>query len=170
LPKRSLFQLSYVGSQSHDLLLEGTLQKVDALPIGSLFDPDRITHTFIYPNSLSIAEQGDYWTYRPYLAVDVPRHLAYSYYNALQTSVSRTVGSLFYGFNYTWSKKLGIRSASGQPGDPIYPRNNYGPLSSDRSQIINVVYWFDLGNHDLAQHKSLDLVANGWMISGITAF
>ena len=33
LPKKSVFQVAYVGSQSHDLLLDGNLQNVNALPI-----------------------------------------------------------------------------------------------------------------------------------------
>jgi hypothetical protein len=170
LPRKTQMQISYVGSQSQHLLLEGTLQNVDALPIGSLFAADPITHAFIYPNSLSIAQQGDYRPYRPYLAVEVPRHLSYSNYNALQTSVSRTTGALIYGVNYTWSKNLGIRSISGQPGDPIYLRNNYGPLNSDRTQIFNGVYSIDLGSHHFKKDRLLGLAANGWSVSGITSF
>ena len=170
LQKRMQFEIAYVGSQTHHLLLENSLQNVDALPIGSLFVPDPITHTFILPNSLSIAQQGDYRPYRPYQAVDVPRHLAYSYYNGLQASLNRAEGNVRYGFNYTWSKSLGIRTTPGQQSDPIYLRNNYGPLNSDRSQIINATYSFNFGETHFPRHKLLGLAANGWEASGITGF
>ncbi|MDR3736221.1 MAG: carboxypeptidase regulatory-like domain-containing protein [Acidobacteriaceae bacterium] len=163
--KGSIFEIGYTGSQSHNLLIEGTLQNVNALPVGALFQPDPILHTFQLPNSLSIAQQGNYRPYRPYLAVDVPRHISYSNYNALQTSWNRSRGSLRYGMNYTWSKSLGIRTISGQPGDPTYLRNNYGPLNSDRSQIFNATYAYQFGDH---VHGRLGLLANGWEISGIT--
>jgi hypothetical protein len=170
LPKKTVFQVGYVGSQSHHLLLEGNLQNVDALPIGSLFAPDPLTGTFAYPASLSIAQQGDYRPYRPYTAVEVPRHLSYSYYNGLQAALTRTSGAVTYGANYTWSKNLGIRNVNGQPGDPIYLRNNYGPLNSDRSHVVNVTYSFNFGTHHFAGHKMLGLLANGWNASGITSF
>ena len=167
-PKQMRLQLAYVGSQAHHLLLENNLQDVDALAVGSLFSPDPITHTFILPNSLSIAQQGDYRPYRPYQAVDVPRHLAYSFYNGLQASLMRNTGKVRYGVNYTWSQSLGIRSLSGQLGDPIHLRNNYGPLSSDRTNIFNATYSFDFGNNHFKNHKPLSLAANGWELSGIS--
>jgi hypothetical protein len=169
-PRAMRFQLAYVGSQTQHLLLENNLQNVDALPIGSLFAPDPITHTFILPNSLSVAQQGDYRPYRPYQAVDVPRHLAYSFYNGLQTSLNRMTGHVRYGVNYTWSQNLGIRSIPGQLGDPIYLRNNYGPLSSDRTHIVNATYSFDFGDDHLKAHKLLSGTADGWELSGITGF
>lgn len=170
LPRNAVFQIAYVGSQSHDLLLEGTLQNVNALPIGALFAPDPITGAVLLPTSLSIAQQGDYRPYKPYQAVDVPRHLGYSNYNALQTAVNRSFKNIRYGVNYTWSKSLGIRSVSGQPGDPIYLRNNYGPLNSDRSNIANATYSFDFGMHHLARHRFLGSAVNGWELSGITGY
>ena len=52
--KRSHFDIGYVGSQSQHLLLEGTLQNVDALPIGALFALDPLTKTFTAPTGDSM--------------------------------------------------------------------------------------------------------------------
>ncbi len=163
--KGSIFEIGYTGSQSHNLLLEGTLQNVNSLPVGSLFQPDPILHTFQLPANLSIAQQGNYRPYRPYLAVYVPRHISYSNYNALQTSWNRARGALRYGVNYTWSKSLGLRNIPGQYGDPTNLRNNYGPMNSDRSHILNATYSYQFGNR---VHGHLGLLANGWEVSGIT--
>jgi hypothetical protein len=165
--KNSRIDIAYSGSQSHNLLLEGALQNVDALPIGALFAPDPITHTVALPQSLSAGQEGDFRPYRPYSAVDMLRHLAYSNYNALQASWNRNAAPLRFGVNYTFSKSLGIRSVPGLPADPIYLRNNYGPLNSDRSQIFNATYSYEFGNH-VFNHRLLTIAASGWEVSGIT--
>ncbi|MDE1163033.1 MAG: TonB-dependent receptor [Acidobacteriaceae bacterium] len=168
--KRTVFQIAYAGSNSQNLLLQGTLQNINANPIGTLFKPNPITGAVIAPSSQSIAQQGDYRPYKPYQAVEVPRHLAYSNYNALQVGFNKTAGLVRWGLNYTWSKSLGIRSIPGQPGDPIYLRNNYGPLNSDRSDIFNATYTIEFGNHHLAGHRLYGLGVNGWEMSGITSY
>ncbi|MFC6645293.1 carboxypeptidase regulatory-like domain-containing protein [Granulicella cerasi] len=168
--KKTVFQIGYAGSRSQHLLLQGGLQNVNALPIGALFAPNPITGVVKLPTALSIAEQGDFRRYKPYQAVEVPRHLGYSNYNALQIGLNRTAGHLRVGVNYTWSKSLGIRTISGQPGDPIYLRNNYGPLNADRSGIFNATYTADFGTHHFAGKRLLGGVTNGWEASGITGY
>lgn len=166
VPHGSIFEIGYTGSQNRNLLLQGTLQNINALPIGALFKPDPITNTFVAPSSLSIAQQGDYRKYHPYQSVYVPRHISYSFYNALQASWNRTQGKFRHGFNYTWSKNLGLRYINGQPGDPIELRNNYGPTNADRTHIFNATYSYDFGR--LTRRRGLGVIANNWEISGIT--
>jgi len=169
MTKKTILELAYVGSQTQDLLLDQSLQNVDALPVGTLFTRDPVTGKVNLPQNYSTAGMGDFRPYRPYAAVYVARHLEYSNYNALQASFSKRSGDFRYNVNYTWSKSLGIRTVSGQPGDPIYIRNNYGYLASDRSQILNLTYSYDVGNR-IHGNRILKGVVNGWEISGITGF
>lgn len=161
--------LAYAGSQTKYLLLPGLLQNVNALPIGALFKPDPLTGTFSAPNSNSIAQQGDFRPYHPYLAVFVPRHQSYSNYNALQVSYNKRSGKLRYDFNYTFSKTLGVQAVNGQYGDPFHIRSNYGPLASDRSNIFNATYSYDLGER-VRGHRWMGALANNWEVSGITNY
>ena len=163
----SHFNLAYAGSQSHDLLLDTSLQNVDVLPVGALLAIDPITHTFSPPSALSIAQQGDYRPYHPYQAVYVARHLQYSNYNSLQASYSRASGAFRYNFNFTWSKSLGIHTIPGKYADPTNLRNDYGYMPTDRTYIFNATYSYDFGNH-VHRDKFLAGAANGWEISGIT--
>ncbi|MDR3735687.1 MAG: TonB-dependent receptor [Acidobacteriaceae bacterium] len=165
--KNSRLNLAYAGSQSHDLLLDTSLQNVDALPVGALLAIDPITHTFQPPSALSIAQQGDYRPYHPYQAVYVGRHLQYSNYNSLQASYSRASGGLRYNFNFTWSKNLGIHTVPGQYADPTNLRNDYGYMPSDRTYIFNATYSYEFGSH-VHGNRLLAGAANGWEISGIT--
>ena len=185
LPGKSQFEIGYAGNRGEHLTAQNvntltvTLQNVNPVPRGAFFSPDPVTGAVVplaLIDSLT-AQEVDH--YRPYYTaalgdsqygdIDVTRHILYSNYNALQASWNKQSGRLTYGINYTWSKALGIRDGyyNGNASDATNLRNNYGPLSFDRSQIFNASYAFDLGKpiHSL---RIVGGAINGWQISGIT--
>jgi hypothetical protein len=187
LPHNMQIEIGYSGNHGQNLTAQNvnnlnlTLQNVNPVPLGAFFQPDPQTGAVVPLNLISgmSAQQVD--DYRPYYtpalkgnqygAIDIPRHILYSNYNALQTSWNKQSGHLTYGVNYTWSKALGIRDGyyNGNAADATNLRNNYGPLSFDRSQIFNASYTYDFGNlvHGAGM---LPKFANGWQISGITGY
>ena len=178
LPRNSQLEFSYAGSQGADLtaqnvnVLNLTLQNVNPVPLGAFFKPNPQTGAVVplgLIDSLSTTQINSYRPYPQYGNIDVPRHILYSNYNALQSSWNKQSGHLTYGINYTWSKALGIRDGyyNGNASDATNLRNNYGPLSFDRTNIFNASYTYDLGS----PYKGRRLVAgavNGWQLSGIT--
>ena len=188
--KGSVFDIAYVGNQSHDLLTDNASQNVvqaedlrdiNAIPVGSFFKPDPNPASPYYgqtyspyspPNSATASEQisNDYRQYPLYTHIGIPRHITYANYNALQTSFNRQKGGLNYGLNYTWSKAQGIRGAfnNGTAGDPTNLRANYGPLAFDRTHIIAASYSYDEGKRFHTEHRLVNGFVNNWFLSGIT--
>jgi hypothetical protein len=121
--------------------------------------------------------------YRPLVAyqnVYLLTHASYSRYNALQASFQKQSGPVTFVTNYTFSKVLGIRDEVSNNGasngiaiDPFVLANNYGPLAYDHTHIINLTYNWQLPSYfhgGDAGMKLLGAAANGWKISGYTAF
>jgi hypothetical protein len=169
MPWNSNLELSYVGNQSHNTFTEGNLSNQNYIPLGGLFQPDPITGVVTQPSSTQ-QNQQDYYPYPNYAQVYVPHHIGYGNYNSLQASWNRQKGAFIYGFNYTWSKALGIRGdyRTGAVGDPSTLRNNYGYLGFNRSNAVNATYSWQVGN---AYHgnRFVGAVLNRWEISGITS-
>lgn len=185
LPKASQFEIGYVGNhgqyqtaQNVDVL-NITLQNVNPVPRGAFFQPDPVTGAVVPLGLIDGLTSQQVDDYRPYYTpslagseygdINISRHILYSYYNGLQTSWNRQSGRLTYGLNYTWSKALGIRDGyyNGNASDATNLRNNYGPLSFDRTNIFNASYAFDLGNPFHGSRLAGGII-NGWQISGIT--
>jgi hypothetical protein len=185
----SLFEIGYIGNVSRHLLNNGSSQNtklddLNALPVGSFFKPDPITGT-VYPvinnpappgtsnaipsvSGLSTQQEDDYRPYPMYQHLEVAQHNINANYNSLQLLWNKQTGHLLYGVNYTFSKALGILGAdgTGTPADAFNYRNDYGPLAFDRTQIFNATYSYTMG--DLVHQRFLAVLANRWMISGIT--
>jgi len=168
MPGRTNLELSYVGNQSHDLFTEGNLNNQNVIQLGGLFQPDPITGVVSQPGN-SQQKVQDYRPYSYYTTVNVPHHIAYGNYNALQVTWTKQKGALNYNFNYTWSKALGIRGdyRTGAVGDPTILRNNYGYLGFDRSQIANFTFSYQVGNM-YHGNRLLAGIINQWLISSIT--
>jgi hypothetical protein len=180
----SIVQVAYVGSQTSKILNDGsteaiTVDDVNAVPVGTFFKPDPnpsssnygITFSPWSLTSLSAAQLSDWRPYPNYESIQVLAHKLYANYNGLQTSWNKQKGRFTYGLNYTWSKTLGVHGGyiNGTPGDSFNLRNDYGPLSYDRSHIVNATYWVDLGN-PVHGNAVLKQVANSWQLSGITGW
>lgn len=189
MPKNTLFEVAYVGNQSHDLLTDavstGTpsnIQNINAIPLGALFNPDpnpnstagtngaSLAGQIITPGSATTAALNDFRPYPHYTNILVPRHIVYANYNALQASIAKQKGALNMNLNYTWSRAQGVRGGynNGLTQDPTNLRANYGPLAFDRTNIFNASYSFDEGDR-FHLNRFVDHIINHWFVSGITS-
>jgi hypothetical protein len=154
LSPTTLFEVSYQGSQSKNLLTQweqgapGDLENINALPIGSFYKPDPHTGVVLDPSDIVGDDvSGDYRPFPYYSQVNVIRHALYSNYNGLQITVRKTQGRFLYTANYTWSKNLGVFGSYGTGNviDSTNIRPNYGPLANDRSDLLNGTFAYDTG-------------------------
>ncbi|MGA9130121.1 MAG: carboxypeptidase regulatory-like domain-containing protein [Terracidiphilus sp.] len=174
LNSSSLFELNYQGSQSSHLLTQyeqgasGDLENIDALPIGTLYQPDPITGAVVSLHGISPSTMNDFRPYPFYSQVNVARHILYSNYNSLQTSIHKTQGSLTYDVNYTWSKNLGVLGSYGTGNviDSGNIRPNYGPLAYDRSQVGKGTITYNTGSL-VHGGRLIRGLSNNWEVSGI---
>jgi len=180
----SVFDIAYVGNQSHDLLTDNAstnvvqaqdLRDVNAIPVGAFFHPDPNPASPYFGqipnlNSIQQYQEDDYRKYPNYTHIGVPRHIAYANYNALQATWNKQKDKLNFGLNYTFSKSLGIRGAynNGIAGDATNLRADYGPLAFDRTSIVAASYSYDEGVQFHFGSRILTGLSNRWLISGIT--
>ena len=167
-PWNTTFEIAYVGNQSDHLDTLGGLQNQNVIPLGAFFKPDPLNGQ-LYPTS-NIPNTNDYRPYPNYVDVNVMSHKAWSNYNSLQLSWNKQSGKLIYGANYTWSKALGVRGNynTGAIADPIDLKNDYGILSYNRNQVLNINYSWEEGKL-YRGNRVLGQVFNGWEISGISS-
>ena len=162
---KSLLEMTYSGSQSSDLA--NNLTDINKIPIGAFMKPDPNPQSADFGKQYAIDKISgtilqDYRPLTHYTAMNLIRHGAWSNYNALQASWSRSQGALTYNLNYTWSKTLGINGIE----DPININNDYGILGQDRTHALNVSWAYAVGNR-IKGNKLEGAVLNGWLISGI---
>jgi len=164
-PWQSLFEVSYVGNQSHDLQSSGGYgSNLNLVPVGAMFSA---------PNP-GDANANNYRPFPGYGDLNQATNNLYSNYNALQVSWAHQASRATIQFNYTLGKALGIVGSGGAQTlgglsatlDPFNLRNNYGPEPTDRRHIFNAVYSITLPN--FVRNKIAAGFANGWQISGIT--
>jgi hypothetical protein len=182
MPADMVFSIGYVGNTSSYLLDDGANQglyvdNVNAIPVGSFFRPDPNPKSSFYGTTvspinipgISASQQNDWRPFPEYASIQVLSHKLYANYNGLQLTLNRNKGSLFYGINYTWSKAIGVRGGyfNGIPGDAFNLRNDYGPLSTDRSQIFNASYGYSTGTL-YRGFRVLRPFVNNFLISGYT--
>lgn len=152
LPARTLFELSYVGNRTRNLINGGALAEINNPLPGSMFgDPT-----------------GDTNRYRPlrnWQSLRVLRHDLSSNYNSLQASLAKQSGRLNYTLSYTFGKALGI---IGNDLNPFDRNAAYGPLPFNRTHVLSVTYVVDVP--DLTPkdaNRFLKGVSNGWVVSGL---
>jgi hypothetical protein len=179
LPGALVFSIGYVGNNSNYLLDDtsggATLANINAIPVAGLFQPNPNPGSTYYQQTfgaqeLSYSVNTDDWRpYPHYSGIQIEQHKLTANYNALQVTLNRSKGSVYFGANYTFSKSLGIKGgySNGYAGDSFNPRNDYGPLAYDRTQIFNAYYNFDFGSK-YHGYRALRPVLNGWQINGIT--
>jgi hypothetical protein len=144
LPWRSVFEISYVGNQSRNELINGSNGKIEDLnniQPGGLFFKDPVLGYNVSPSSppcnSSQGTPGNYVgcgqgyavpnapafnanDYRPlnvYQDIYIITHGSYANYNSLQMSWHKQSGQLTYLLNYTFSKVLGIRDGQTDNGN-----------------------------------------------------
>ncbi|HZI58177.1 MAG TPA: carboxypeptidase regulatory-like domain-containing protein [Verrucomicrobiae bacterium] len=188
-PKNSTFEFAYVGNHSSHLMLEGGLQNLNLIPLGGLFGKDRVTGQVFNSSNVNSANLADFRPFGTFTAgagfgdntLNITRHGGNANYNAFQASWNKQQGRFTYGFNYTFSKALGLCGTSqfscALP-DPTNIAHDYGILSLDRSHIFNSSYQIDLGqigkylrNTSIPAwgDRIVDFFTNGWTIAGITS-
>ncbi len=172
-PWNSVFELSYVGNQSQDLLIDGALANINLTPMGALFQPDPVTGAPADPSgNINVY---DYKPYRNYQTITLVRHGSYSNYNAMQVSWHKASGPVTWMTNYTWGKVLGIRDGESDNGpgngtviDLFNMDNNYGVLAYDHTHIFNAAYVVNLPK-PIHGNSILGGAVNGWELSGGTS-
>ncbi len=155
-PWQGLFELSYVGNRSRDQqnTQGGAGSNINLVPLGSMLTA---TNPGTANNNLYRPLQG-------YGDLNLATNDLYQNYNAMQVSWARHAGLYVIQVNYTWQKALGVANPT---VNPFNINNNYGALPSDRRNLFNAAYSFDLGQR-LHRGALLDGLANGWQVSGIT--
>ena len=156
-PFRGIFELSYVGNQSKNLLNDGNAgSSINNVPYGALFKAGAGVDV----------NNADIDVYRPlkgFQDVNIITHGLYQNYNAVQASWGRTSGRYNMMLNYTFGKSMGIVGRY----DAFNLDNNYGVLPFDRKHIFNAAYSVELGN-PIRGNRIAQGVINGWQVSGIT--
>lgn len=165
LPWSSLFEVAYVGNNSHDLQNSaGAGSNINLVPAGALFGQ---------PNPAT-ANANNFRPYPSYGDLNLAVNNLYSNYNSLQIKYLRQGTRYTISANYTYGKSLGIVSPNGSnlsslqaTLDPFNLGQNYGPEAGDRRHIFNAAYSIELGS-PLHSNKFLNGVINGWQLSGVT--
>jgi hypothetical protein len=174
LPWSSLFEVSYIGSDTiHEVVRAGP-ENVNEVPYGAWFASSQcIAPCNVDAGTTASIQKYTYGT-TPYAqnAINLVRHNAKANYNGLQAVFARQKGRVTFNVNYTFSKALGTQGQGGGAGSGLPPdnynlANDYGVLSTDRSQIINTSYVIQEGN---PFKGAIGWVANGWNLSGITVW
>ena len=93
-------------------------------------------------------------------------------YNAMQVVVNRRYAKGFSVLgSYTWSKALGVNVSSGEgsngPRNPYNYRDDYGPLSLDRTHNFIVSALWDVPLGGASAPKWQQYIIGGWQLSGI---
>ncbi len=190
-PWKSIFQVSYKGNRSRDLLLTAngaggvSINDINYIPPGGLFKPDPVTGITYYCQGTASSTcvnapppPSAIPDYRPwgYSNVYLFHHGSYSNYHGMVVEWIKQTGHAVFNLNYTWSHTLGIRDGNndnGQGGgaalDAFNLRNNYGTLAYNRFHIINANYVIDLPS-PIHNNHFLGGVVNGWQLSGVFQF
>ena len=189
LPWNSLLEVAYVGNNTSQLSdnsegIEGSnfaaIADQNKTPIGAFFKPDPKTGVqSTNPENLGENPTGTGETptgnvaadYHPYgyaygtASAYMDQSIAYTNYNGLQASWTKTTGRLTFNLNGTWSKALGTSLQE----NPFNIKQNYGPTSIDRPFVFNSSYTYQTGKlHTGSQF--LNVLGGDWTISGISTW
>jgi len=96
-----------------------------------------------------------------------------SNYDALELSVTKRMTHNFQvNASYTYSHSLDEGSGIGaglffNGNDPLHPRSSYASSDFDRTHVFTISYLYNLPTIKDA-HGALNVIANGWGVTGIT--
>jgi hypothetical protein len=178
LGRNSLFNVSYVGTQSHRLLvLVNANPSVPAVCL-SVSQPSQVP-----PGSATcgpFAETGAFTTVsgqtvipRQPLGVDfgstgLYENIGNANYNALEVSVRHHSGHLEFLAGYTYSKTLDQASGLGDQVNPFNPGLSRELAAFDLRNNFVFSYTYELPLGHLSTRA--DKLLSGWKVSGITRF
>jgi len=189
LPWNSQLEVAYVGSSTSQLVDDGedisgsnysALADVNKTPKGALFLPDPKTGvTATNPENVTENPTGtgetatgnvlaDYHKYGLVYGTNQTYQLentAYTNYNGLQVTWTKTTGRLTFNLNGAWSKALGTTLQQ----DPFNEAGNYAPTAQDRPLIFNSSYTYNSGTLHTGS-TLLNQLGGGWTISGISTW
>jgi hypothetical protein len=182
----TLLEVAYVGNDSQNAVMGGEgisgsgfgdYTNQNKVPLGAFFKPDPVTGlTATDPENVSTTCAGPVCNktadYRPFgniygdNTIDVVNNDSYGNYHGLQASWVKRSKAVNFNANYTWSKTLG----TGLQINPFVLRRNYGVLSIDRPQVVNLSGSYFAERPYSGDNLLLKGVANGWTISNITTW
>lgn len=170
LPLAMVLDTSYVGLQSRHQLQRINL---NAVPYGAAFRPENQDPTKNSATRGSSTLDADFLRpYRGYGDITLHKFDGNDNYNSLQVSLNRRfTKGLFFGFNWTWSRALGLTSDRGQfvRIDNLERFANYRPLDFDRHHTVNIFYSYELPDF-FRSRRLAHAIADGWQITGNTFF
>jgi hypothetical protein len=175
LPANFVLDVSYVGSESRDLLQQ---RQINALPYGTAYlpssqDPTRgqtctgCSASSSIPGGNALPTDLLRSNYPGYAAVRMWEFSAYANYKALQTTLTRRfTKGLMFNVNYTRSSAKGIAGGDwdGARIDGKDREANYGPLGQDRPHNFVTSFVYQLPKFS---EGAMAYLTNDWQISGI---
>ena len=177
LPRNTVVNLSYVGSEAHHLLLVYSNNPGNPALCLYLSNPANVA-----PGTATCGPFGEggiyetasgqmiYGTRSPFGFDfgndDYEGSVGNSVFNALEASLRHTSGPLSLMLSYTYSKSMDEASALSDPVDPFDYKLSRAPSQFDLTQNFVATYRYELPLDRISNHAKA--VTRGWAISGIT--
>jgi hypothetical protein len=157
LGAKTVFSVSYVGSQGHRLLvMEEANPGIPALCLET-------------PGCGPFAENGSRGPLGNHFGSDtLQKTIGKSNYNSLQLSLQHTSGRLTLSAGYTYGKSMDDSSNLGEEINPVNPAISYALSSFDIRHNFVVSYNYRIPFESL--FRASNRWTKGWEISGITRF
>jgi hypothetical protein len=175
--RNTMLSVSYVGSQSHHLLLVYSANPGNRALCLSLSQPSQVA-----PGSPTCGPFGESTVYtsatgqvyngtRQGLGSDFGNDeydatVANASFNALEVSLRYTTPNLNFLIGYTWSKSIDQASSISDPGNPYNLRATRALSAFDIPQNFIASYQYNLPFERFFGH--IRGVTTGWQLSGIT--
>jgi len=158
----TVLDVSYVGAFRRHVMMR---RNINAIPMFSRYNP-------AYADPTSSGKPLADMYFRPFIgpdALNAGQFSGSSNYNSLQVSVRRQFSrNMSYGLAYTWSKVIGVLTASPYFSDKW---RNRGPAAADRRHVLAINYIYEIpGLGQRLGSKVLSAVLDKWVLSGITTF
>jgi hypothetical protein len=152
LPRHLFFEATYLGTLGRHLLVEPDINQPGFDALGGVASTTNINTLRPFPG---------YSTIQQFMSA------ATSNYHALQTQLSRRLGSVTFTAAYTWSKALGNASSDTTNDKDYYNLYwMYGPLSYDATHVFTGSFVWDLPKLK-GQPALLRVPLSNWQVSGI---
>ncbi len=177
--QHAMLSVSYVGSQSHHLLLVYSANPGNPALCLALSQPSEVApgsptcgpfgEETVYTSASGQVYNGTRQGLGPdYGNDDYDATVANANFNALEVTVRYTAPNLSLLAGYTWSKSIDQASSISDPGNPYDLRATRALSAYDIPQNLVLSYEYKLPFERFFGH--LRSVTTGWQLSGITRF